>query len=212
MQEKNTIEQLKSILAEREKRVKQLEEELSRLKENVTQSNTVNNQNPQFYLNSENSESEFLRARPPSSSMSNTTANTLQQRPDSAYEREATLNMSSRQSLRSAAKPSNHKNSNALNAKAIEQKKDQHIDYKLENNELKTLNKASEIERVRLTDLLKTLQKRIEELNEKAMDYENKLNEQKRRCVNLEKQLERAKIQESSKNSASKNKFIILVY
>ena len=204
MQEKNTIEQLKSILSEREKRVKQLEEELTNLKENTTQFNTVNNQNQQFFINNETIDSEFIRGRPPSSSLSNN--NTFRGRSESANEKESTIISSSRQSLKSAAKSTNQKNvTNTLNAKAIEQKKEINIDYKLENNELKTLNKASEIERVRLTDLLKTLQKRIEELNEKVLDYENKLNEQKRRCVNLEKQIERSKIQETTKNSACKN-------
>ncbi len=201
MQEKNTIEQLKSILAEREKRVKQLEDELSCLKENTTQYNTLNNQ--QYFINNDNIDSEFIRGRPPSSSLSNN--NTFRGRSESANEKESTMISSSRQSLRSA-KSTNPKNiTNSLNAKTIDQKKEINIDYKLENNELKTLNKASEIERVRLTDLLKTLQKRIEELNEKILDYENKLNEQKRRCVNLEKQIERTKMQETTKNSASKN-------
>ena len=166
MQEKNTIEQLKSIVTEKEKRVKHLEEELNSLKENVTLYNTTSNQNTQYFLNgnaNDNSESEFMRARPPSSSAS--TNNTFRGRSDSANE---TLASSSRQSLRSA-KPQNQK-TNSLNAKVIEQKKEINTDFKLENNELKTLNKASEIERVRLTDLLKTLQKRIEDLNEKLMD------------------------------------------
>jgi len=72
---------------------------------------------------------------------------------------------------------------------------------KLENNELKTLNKTSEIERMRLMELVKSLQKRIEELNEKAMDNENKLNELRRKSVNLEKQIEKSKLQESKNTS-----------
>lgn len=72
---------------------------------------------------------------------------------------------------------------------------------KLENNELKTLNKTSEIERMRLMELVKTLQKRIEEMNEKSMENENKLNEIRRRSAVLEKQIEKSKIQDSKNPS-----------
>ena len=183
-----------------------MEEELANLKENTTQFNTLNNQNQQYFISNDNIDSEFIRGRPPSSSLSNN--NTFRGRSESANEKESTLISSSRQSLRSAKSTNQKNNINSLNAKAIEQKKEINIDYKLEINELKTLNKASEIERVRLTDLLKTLQKRIEELNEKILDYENKLNEQKRRCINLEKQIERSKMQENTKNSACKKIFL----
>ena len=78
--------------------------------------------------------------------------------------------------------------------KFIEQKRELSKDFKLETNELKTLHKTSEIERIRLLDLVKSLQKRIEDLNEKTMESENRLNEQRRRNANLEKQLEKSKI------------------
>lgn len=83
MQEKNTIEQMKSIIAEREKRVKQLEEELSKLKENdymsqkskaneiflVNNNNDTNKRNNSSPKN-ENVESEFIKSRPLSSNRS----------------------------------------------------------------------------------------------------------------------------------------------
>ena len=94
--------------------------------------------------------------------------------------------------------------SSSLNAKAIEQKKEKNLDLKLELVELKTLNKSTEIERVRLMELVKTLQKRIEELNEKYIENENKLNEQKRKCVSLEKQVEKLKIQDPKNPSIKK--------
>ena len=56
------------------------------------------------------------------------------------------------------------------------------------------MHKTSEIERIRLLDLVKSLQKRIEDLNEKSMESENRLNEQLRRNANLEKQLEKSRI------------------
>ena len=113
------------------------------------------------------------------------------------------LNIKKRHSIRSATKsgggsrpptPSSANNS-LLNAKAIQEKK---TDYKLEHSELKTLYTTSEIERLRLVDLVKTLQKRLEEQSEKLVDTENRLNEQRRRGANLEKQIERLKLQETS--------------
>lgn len=84
-----------------------------------------------------------------------------------------------------------------LNAKTIDQKKDRSVDLKLENCELKTLYKTSEIERLRLLELVKSLQKRIEELNDKSLENENRLNEERRRCANFEKQIEKLKIQDN---------------
>ena len=204
MQEKNTVEQYKSIVAEREKRVKQLEQELASLKENMTNQQLIQMNNaPQFFINNqenENSfsnENEFVRARPQSTLAQNTNSNRT--RSDSINEREAAS--ASRSSMRNPkSRPASSTIASAT--KIIENKKEVNIDFKLENNELKTLNRASEIERLRLTELVKTLQKRIEDLNEKSMDNENKLNEQRRRCANLEKQLEKSKLQDS-KNSAS---------
>lgn len=85
-------------------------------------------------------------------------------------------------------------------ASLLNAKKDNQVDLKLENCELKTLLKTSEIERVRLLELVKTQQKRIEEMNEKTLEVENRLNEERRRCANLDKQVERLKLQDKSKN------------
>ena len=60
---------------------------------------------------------------------------------------------------------------------------------------------------MRLMELVKTLQKRIEELNEKSMENENKLNEIRRRSADLEKQLEKSKIQDSKNPSIYKTIF-----
>lgn len=95
-------------------------------------------------------------------------------------------------------RPSSSSNNNSLlNTKTIvDQKKENQVDLKLENCELKTLLKTSEIERIRLLDLVKSQQKRIEELNDKSLEVENRLNEERRRCVNFEKQVEKLKLQD----------------
>jgi len=97
-----------------------------------------------------------------------------------------------------------------LNAKFIEQQKEKSKDLRLEISEMTTLYKTSEVERVRLLELVKTLQKRIEDLNEKAMDSENKLNEQRRRFASSEKQVERLKISDSkAQGGLAKQKTLI---
>ena len=214
MQEKNTVEQYKAIVAEREKRVKQLEQELASLKENMNNQQLIQmNNTPQFFINNqenENSfsnENEFVRGRPQSTLVQNTNSNRT--RSDSINEREAAS--ASRSSMRNPkSRPASSTIASAT--KIIENKKEVNIDYKLENNELKTLNKASEIERLRLTELVKTLQKRIEDLNEKSMDNENKLNEQRRRCANLEKQLEKSKLQDSKNSASNYLKMLVILF
>lgn len=111
-----------------------------------------------------------------------------------------------------SGKPSNQRPQSVtnLNAKLIEQKKENLTSLKLENNELKTLNKTSEIERMRLMELVKTLQKRIEDLNEKSIESENKLFELRRKSVNIEKQLEKSKLQDSKNSSKFSTKLLSL--
>ena len=96
------------------------------------------------------------------------------------------------------------KSSGGLNAHDIEMRKEQSVDMKLENKELKILSKSSEVERLRLMELVKTLQKRVEELVEKNITSDNQYNEMRRRCANLEKQLEKSKLGDSSKTSSKR--------
>ena len=97
------------------------------------------------------------------------------------------------------------KSSNGLNAHDIETRKEQSVDMKLENKELKILNKSSEVERLRLMELVKTLQKRVEELVDKTVTSDNQFNEMRRRCANLEKQLEKSKLGDSTKSASKYN-------
>jgi hypothetical protein len=106
MQEKNSIEQLKSIVAERDKQIKNLEEQLEQLQENVSVAQMTSNQqfflknpipneptenNNNNYLNG-NSENEFLKQNSLShisttsrSNLNNNNQNSsVKTRPDSA--------------------------------------------------------------------------------------------------------------------------------
>lgn len=85
MQEKNTIEQMKLIISERERRVRELEEELKRVKETLYSNFNNQSGNKEVTINHE---SEFIKSRPMSSSRPTTgTPNTLN-RADSMLERE----------------------------------------------------------------------------------------------------------------------------
>ncbi|XP_004915640.1 coiled-coil domain-containing protein 13 isoform X1 [Xenopus tropicalis] len=65
--------------------------------------------------------------------------------------------------------------------------------------EYRTLCQAAEVERDRLMELVSVLQKRVEESNEKLLGAEKRLQEERRRCVLLEQQAERLKM-DTAKN------------
>ncbi|XP_018122555.1 coiled-coil domain-containing protein 13 isoform X2 [Xenopus laevis] len=65
--------------------------------------------------------------------------------------------------------------------------------------EYRTLCQAAEVERDRLMELVSVLQRRAEESNEKLMAAEKKLQEERRRCVFLERQAEKLKM-DTAKN------------
>ena len=204
MQEKNTIELLKGIIAERDRRINKMEEEIEQLQENLAVKRMTSNE--QFFLRSPNSNinanavenTEFLN--PIAQSQISTTSKTklsVKSRSDSATSTEHEENL-----VRARSKQGTRPNSSngGLNAKLIDHQKERDSDLKKEICEIKTLYKTSEIERLRLLELAKAFQKRIEEINEKLIECENKMNEQRRRNANLEKQLEKIKLQDS-KNS-----------
>ena len=225
MQEKNTLEQMKAIISEKEKRIQQLESDLNFIKSEFTSTKSANANNgnerttdsaffihppqtpqpappppPQPTINhfqQQQQHSEFVKARTGTSSTMSTHAKMDMDR-----------DMSSRASMRngktSVAAANRPSSSNGLNARYVEKRRDSQMDFKLENCELKTLYKTSEIERLRLMDLAKNLQRRVEEMSERIVESENKLNEQRRRAAHLDKQLERSKLQQDN-NSSSKN-------
>ncbi|XP_018414141.1 PREDICTED: coiled-coil domain-containing protein 13 [Nanorana parkeri] len=68
--------------------------------------------------------------------------------------------------------------------------------------EYRALCQAAEVERDRLMELVSVLQRRVEENNMKALEAEKKLQEERRRSVHLEQQLERIKM-DAAKNGAT---------
>ncbi|XP_068091235.1 coiled-coil domain-containing protein 13 isoform X3 [Hyperolius riggenbachi] len=68
--------------------------------------------------------------------------------------------------------------------------------------EFRALCQAAEVERDRLMELVSVLQRRVEEGNMKALEAEKKLQEERRRCVQLEQQLEKLRL-EAGRNGAT---------
>lgn len=94
MQEKNTTEQMKLIISEREKRVRELEDELRRLKE-AFYANFNGKEVQSLGQTTKMDESEFMKSRPMSSSRPNTGNGTpLPNRVDSTLEREVSSSRS----------------------------------------------------------------------------------------------------------------------
>lgn len=90
MQEKNTIEQLKAIITEREKKVKVLESELEVARQNIFPQPTE--QNNQFFLNpsQSNNENSFYNDFDTESTRPPSTSNFQRNKPNSAFsERES---------------------------------------------------------------------------------------------------------------------------
>ncbi|KAM9308090.1 coiled-coil domain-containing protein 13 [Gastrophryne carolinensis] len=70
-----------------------------------------------------------------------------------------------------------------------------------QNAEFRALSQAAQVERDRLMELVSVLQRREEESNTKLLEAERKLQEERRRSVHLEQQLEKMRM-ESGKNGA----------
>jgi hypothetical protein len=191
MQDKNHIDQLKAIVAEKEKKIKILEDEVEvlRVREQSNQkiqyilSNNSSNQSEQsppkandltYVENQESRHNTGRNERNPAKANSKNDREILQSRQNSA------------RGIKLIARPSSSAN-NKYDRKDFDELK---IDY----HELNTLSKSLEVERDRLIELVRLLQTRFEEANQKLVESDNKYNEQRRRCVNLEKQLEKSKL------------------
>ncbi|KAK2523942.1 Ccdc13 [Columba livia] len=70
--------------------------------------------------------------------------------------------------------------------------------------EHKALCQAAQVERDRLLELVAVLQKRVDEGNEKVLEAEKRLQEERRRCVVLEQQLEKLQMDPGRNTSAQK--------
>jgi hypothetical protein len=202
MQDKNLIDQLKSIISEKEKKLKALEDEIA-----VLRVREQSNQNLHFILSNGNTNQTVEHNE--QSKAKNQIEEDLQRntcnRAEINHIKTNTKNdrdvlqpkNTSARGTKIISRPSssaNNKHDAAANAR-----KD-YEELKIDYHELKTLRKSLEVERDRLIELVRLLQSRLEEMNEKLVESDNKYNEQRRRCVNLEKQLEKLKLDGNNSN------------
>ncbi|CAJ0949075.1 unnamed protein product [Ranitomeya imitator] len=70
--------------------------------------------------------------------------------------------------------------------------------------EFRALCQAAEVERDRLVEFVSVLQRRVEESNMKVLEAEKRLQEERKRCVLLEQQLEKMKMEAGRNGSTQK--------
>ncbi|XP_007499853.1 coiled-coil domain-containing protein 13 isoform X2 [Monodelphis domestica] len=71
--------------------------------------------------------------------------------------------------------------------------------------EFKTLLQSAEVERDRLTEFVSVLQKRVDEGNNRLLETDKKLQEERHRCVVLEQQLEKTKMDTGKTTTSQKS-------
>ncbi|XP_029444185.1 coiled-coil domain-containing protein 13 isoform X1 [Rhinatrema bivittatum] len=178
------IGQLKQIVAEREAKVKQLEEEIQQLtlkhhhkKEAAAETdfNTLDTQ-------------PFSKQTGPSMSAGNHSGRTGSGRAVSKLGHTLVESAATQPSF----------GSNVISPRRFPDGLDMKT-LQVQLTEYRTLSQAAEVERDRLMELVTVLQKRIGEGSEKLLEAEKKLQEERRKSVILEQQLEKNKI-DSGKN------------
>ncbi|EMP39803.1 Coiled-coil domain-containing protein 13 [Chelonia mydas] len=184
------IGQLQQMVAEREAKIKELEEEMGLL--------TLQHQKKET---TEEGSSDV--ADTPSSEHLEDQSFTLIKPPASAGDhvgRIGTVSKMGHTLVESAAtKPSPPSNSVASGRIADTESSDLKV-LQTQITEYKALCHAAEVERDRLTELVTVLQKRVVESSDKVLEAEKKLQEERRRSVILEQRLEKMKM-DAGKNA-----------
>ncbi|XP_065255889.1 coiled-coil domain-containing protein 13 [Emys orbicularis] len=189
------VGQLQQMVAEREAKIKELEEEMGLLtlqhqkKETIEEGSSDVADSP----SSEHLEEQsFTLIKPPASAGDHVgrigSARTMSKMGHTLVESAAT-------------KPSPPSNSVASGRLADTESPDLKV-LQTQITEYKALCHAAEVERERLTELVTVLQKRVVESSDKVLEAEKKLQEERRRSVILEQHLEKMKM-DARKNANS---------
>ncbi|XP_068790201.1 coiled-coil domain-containing protein 13 isoform X3 [Struthio camelus] len=189
------IEQLKQMVAEREAKVKELEEEIGQL--------TLQNKS------AHQGDSSGAADIPPferSEDTSFTLLRTLASGSDQVGRTESvrTVSAMGHMLIESAATKPSLSCNNITPGRLTETDS---LDLKVlqtQSTEHKALCQAAEVERDRLLELVTVLQKRVEESSDKVLEVEKKLQEERRRCVILEQQIEKLKMDPGKNTGAQK--------
>ncbi|XP_063180349.1 coiled-coil domain-containing protein 13 isoform X1 [Chroicocephalus ridibundus] len=190
------IEQLRQMVAEREAKVKELEEEIGQLtlqKKSAHQgdgSGAAADTPP-----SEHSEDPGFTLLKPLASGSNQVGRIGSARTVSKMGHTLVESAATKPSLLSNnITPGRLAGTGSPDLKALQTQITEH----------KALCQAAEVERDRLLELVTVLQKRVEESSDKVLEVEKRLQEERRRCVILEQQLEKLQMDPGRNTSAQK--------
>ncbi|XP_025927968.1 coiled-coil domain-containing protein 13 isoform X1 [Apteryx rowi] len=189
------IEQLKQMVAEREAKVKELEEEIGQLalqNKSTRQGDSLGAAGTPSFDLSEDTSFTLLRTLASGSDQVGRTgsARTVSKMGHTLVESAATKPSLSCNNIT----PGRLAGTDSPDLKVLQTQIAEH----------KALCQAAEVERNRLLELVTVLQKRVEEGNDKVLEAEKKLQEERRRCVILEQQLEKLKMDPGKNTSAQK--------
>ncbi|XP_075000434.1 coiled-coil domain-containing protein 13 isoform X2 [Calonectris borealis] len=189
------IEQLRQMVAEREAKVKELEEEIGQLTLQKKSAHQGDGSGAADTSPSEHSEDPGFTLLKPLASGSNQigrigSARTVTKMGHTLVESAAT-------------KPSLLSNNITPGRLAGTDSPDLKV-LQTQITEHKALCQAAEVERDRLLELVTVLQKRVEEGSDKVLEAEKRLQEERRRCVILEQQLEKLQMDPGRNTSAQK--------
>ncbi|XP_067871509.1 coiled-coil domain-containing protein 13 isoform X2 [Heterodontus francisci] len=194
------IGELKQMVTEREAKVKDLEEEIKQL---------LLKQHQEKKLSADHTVVNFPECRPSSAQLDNfsgrstqnslTAGNGLSGRPLSAR----SVSKMGHTLIESAATrpPSGNTLGKCASVNGIDIKA-----LQLQCTEYKAFYQAAEVERDKLMELVTILQKRLEDSNDKVLEAEQKLLEQRRWSVTLEQQLGKAKLDAGKTHDKPANK------
>ncbi|XP_065523001.1 coiled-coil domain-containing protein 13 isoform X1 [Lathamus discolor] len=190
------IEQLRQVVAEREAMVKELEEEIGQLTLQLKSAYEGDGSGAAEPPPSESSEDPGSTLLKPVASGSNQvgrtgSARTVSKMGHTLVESAATKPFH----LSNNITPRRLAGTNSLDLEVLQTQITEH----------KALCQAAEVERDRLLELVTVLQKRVEESSNKILAAEKSLQEERRRCVILEQQLEKLQMDAGSDTSEQKS-------
>jgi excinuclease UvrABC helicase subunit UvrB len=84
------------------------------------------------------------------------------------------------------------------------------MEFLKDDKDLKCINAALELERNRLVEFIQTLQKRLDNTNAQLVEQENKLIEQRKLNVRLEKDMEKIKLDLNNVKNRTGNNFFLI--
>ncbi|XP_067933505.1 coiled-coil domain-containing protein 13-like [Watersipora subatra] len=235
-QESNVIQQLKSIVSEKEGKVKLLEQELLQLKQAKIQESQMNSVGALFerpnsshmetnqqnksdngifpnYDDDEDDDKATLQPSPPptgSPRHSSRTASRRSVKGTPTYN--GTMNVrpkssDGRVSASHHSRPSSKKNSRPSTSSARGQgKPSNQQELETQCQEYKSLAQAAQVERDKLMELVKVLQKRVDESNEQSLVYQNDMKAHKQNAVKLEKLIGRMKLEHNKASAGGPKK------